>query len=142
MQTEPTLADFPFHSTDKLRFGDMDRQGHVNNVCFMTFLETGRVEVIYDPENPLAPEGHAFVVAHLELDFKAEILWPGTVTTGTRVASFGKSSIKIEQALFQNDTCVCTSRSVVVLVDQSTRRSAPLTPSMIARLSDGMAAPA
>ena len=41
--TPPTIEDFPFRATEKLRFGDMDRQGHVNNVAYMSFFETGRV---------------------------------------------------------------------------------------------------
>ncbi|MET3446565.1 hypothetical protein [Ralstonia sp. 1138] len=35
MTTTPSLSDYPLHSTDKLRYGDTDRQGHINNaVCF------------------------------------------------------------------------------------------------------------
>lgn len=40
------LEGFPFRSSDKLRYGDTDRQGHVNNAVFSTFLETGRVELL------------------------------------------------------------------------------------------------
>ncbi|HDG9121136.1 TPA: acyl-CoA thioesterase, partial [Pseudomonas aeruginosa] len=50
MSSEPELKDFPIHSSDKIRYADTDRQGHVNNAVFATFLETGRVEIIYDPE--------------------------------------------------------------------------------------------
>jgi acyl-CoA thioester hydrolase len=40
--TAPSLRDFAVYSVDKLRYGDTDRQGHVNNAVFATFLETGR----------------------------------------------------------------------------------------------------
>ena len=40
-----TLHDFPIQAFDKLRYADTDRQGHVNNANFSTFLETGRVSV-------------------------------------------------------------------------------------------------
>lgn len=46
-----TLADFPFTSFDKLRYCDTDKQGHVNNAVFSTFLETGRAEFLLDPSN-------------------------------------------------------------------------------------------
>ena len=35
----PKLADFPHHMTDNIRFGDIDSQGHVNNVIFARFVE-------------------------------------------------------------------------------------------------------
>ena len=38
--------NFPFRTRDKLRYGDTDRQGHVNNAVFATFLETGRVDML------------------------------------------------------------------------------------------------
>ncbi|MEH0072540.1 thioesterase family protein [Pannonibacter sp. Pt2-lr] len=105
----PSLSDYPLHSEDKLRYRDTDRQGHVNNAVFATFLETGRVEVLYGAgklQQSLADDGAAFVIARLELDFLAEVTWPGTVVTGTRVKAVGRSSITLEQAVFQNGACV------------------------------------
>jgi acyl-CoA thioester hydrolase len=34
----PALEDFPFQTFDKVRYADTDRQGHVNNAAFATFL--------------------------------------------------------------------------------------------------------
>ncbi|EPK9701331.1 acyl-CoA thioesterase [Pseudomonas aeruginosa] len=79
MSSEPELKDFPIHSSDKIRYADTDRQGHVNNAVFATFLETGRVEIIYDPEIALARPGSECVIARLELDLRGELRWPGTV---------------------------------------------------------------
>jgi acyl-CoA thioester hydrolase len=33
-----TLPDFSLQAFDKLRYADTDRQGHVNNANFFTFL--------------------------------------------------------------------------------------------------------
>ena len=63
------LADFPLKTFDKVRYADTDRQGHVNNAIFATFLETGRVEVLYNPKYPILSEGSSFVIAALKLDF-------------------------------------------------------------------------
>ena len=79
------LEDFPFQTYDKLRYADTDRQGHVNNAAYATFLETGRVEFLYDPASPLADSGAAVVIAGLSLIFLANINWPGTVEIGTGV---------------------------------------------------------
>ncbi len=119
--------DFPRHTTDKLRYADTDRQGHVNNALFATFLETGRVEILHNPGHPLEADGTEFVVAHLSLDFQGEIHWPGSVTVGTGVQAVGTSSITFVQAIFQEDRRVARAETVVVQIDTASRESCALT---------------
>lgn len=128
------LADFTFRTTDKIRYSDTDRQGHVNNAVFAKFLETGRVEILYDPAFPLLVPDSAFVIARLVLDFRAEMAWPGTVQIGTRIASIGRSSLTLEQALFQDARCVASAETIIVLIDTSTRRSKPFSAAAVERL--------
>lgn len=134
MSEKPKPADYPRHSFDKLRYRDTDRQGHVNNAVFATFFETGRVELLYDSDGPLhAPDG-AFVIARLAIDFVDEIRWPGKVDIATRVASIGRSSIKLEQAVFQDDRLVAAAESVIVHIDAGDKKSRPLPPHALAAL--------
>jgi acyl-CoA thioester hydrolase len=130
MKKEFNLGEFPFHASDKIRYADTDRQGHVNNAVFATLLETGRVELLYD----LAEPGSSFVIAQLALEFRAEIHWPGTVSIGTRVGSVGSSSIKLVQGLFQDDRCVATAETVIVLIDDATRKPRLLPTAGLKRL--------
>lgn len=141
MANDIKLEDYPIHSVDKLRYGDTDRQGHVNNAVFSTFLETGRVDLLYNPDAPVAEPGAAFVIARLVLDFRSELTWPGTVRIGTRVAAIGRSSIRFEQAIFQHDGCAATAETVIVLMDEETRRSRPLPDSAREKLASLMRAP-
>ena len=127
MAVDIALEGFPARTSDKIRYGDTDRQGHVNNAVFATFLETGRVEILHGAGDSLADPGTAFVIARLVLDFRAEVTWPGEVTIGTRVAAIGRSSVKLEQALFQNGKCVATAETTIVQVDGATRRSRSLS---------------
>lgn len=124
---EISIGDFPGRALDKIRYGDTDRQGHVNNAVFATFLETGRVELLHLGQHPVADEGCSFVIAHLGVDFRAEILWPGDVVIGTRVTKVGSSSIRLTQALFQGDTCNATAETVIVHIDQTTKKSRQLS---------------
>lgn len=121
-----TLETFPLRTFEKLRYADTDRQGHINNAIFSTMLETGRVELLYSPKSPLHEPGCAFVIASLHLDFYGEITWPGTVDIGTRVASIGKSSLTLEQGLFQHGQCVALAKTVIVQMNETSRRSHPL----------------
>lgn len=122
------LKDFPLQAYDKLRYGDTDRQGHVNNSVFSTFLETGRVEMLYTKGESLVPEGATFVLARLEVQLIGEILWPGQVDIGSGVLNIGNSSITLYQQLFQNGTCVAKAETVIVQMNETTRKSQPLSP--------------
>ncbi len=122
-----TLADFPLHSYDKVRYGDTDKQGHVNNAVFSTYLETGRVDFLCHPDNNLLSDKTSFVIASLNLKLLAEIHWPGLVDIGTRVVRVGNSSFGLEQGLFQEGRWVASAETVIVQVDNATSRSAPLS---------------
>jgi acyl-CoA thioester hydrolase len=120
-------SQFPRTSSDKVRYADTDRQGHVNNAVFATFLETARVEIFYDPARPLADHGAEFVIAALHLTFLGEIRWPGAVTIGTGVQKIGTSSVTLAQAIFQNGRCVAQAEVIAVHIDTATRKARPLS---------------
>ncbi len=122
-----TLGDCPVVTSDKIRYADTDRQGHVNNAAFATFCETGRVEILYDPDRPLMSAGGEFVIASLSIAFEGEIRWPGEVSIGTWIRKLGTSSIHIGQVLHQGELCVARAETVVVQIDQATRRALPLS---------------
>ena len=134
MTETPQPGDFPRHSYDKLRYADTDKLGHVNNAAFSTFFETGRVELLHDPAAPLHGPGGGFVIARVTIDYVAEILWPGKVDIGTRVASVGRSSVRLEQALFQDGRHGASAESVSGHIDLAERKSRPLPPSSVAAL--------
>jgi YbgC/YbaW family acyl-CoA thioester hydrolase len=129
------LEDFRLRTFDKLRYGDTDRQGHVNNAVFTTLLETGRVEMIYGGQAPLPDPGCSFVIGRLELDFIGEIHWPGQVQVGTRIRSIGRSSLRMEQGLFQQERLVAWSESVLVQINEASRKSQAFSAELVARLN-------
>lgn len=136
MNQSTELDHFPVRTYEKLRYGDTDRQGHVNNAVFATMFETGRVEILYNPDAPFASPGCAFVIVNLNLDFRSEIGWPARVDIGTRVAKVGRSSVTFEQALFQDGRLCATAKTVVVQMNETTRRSEPLSDAAVERLND------
>lgn len=127
MSYDPRLDAFPARTHDTIRYADTDRQGHVDNAVFATFLDTGRVAILYDSDASPAGAGGEFVIARLDLAFRRELRWPGRVEIGTRVASLGRSSVGLSQALFQDGACVATAQTTVVLIDTRTRKAAPLS---------------
>lgn len=126
---------YPFWATDTIRYCDTDRQGHVNNAIFAQFLETGRVHLLLDPDRSLIEPGANIVIVRLVLDFKAEIRWPGEVRVGTRIASAGRSSMTLQQEIFQADRSAATAESVIVQVDAASGKSRPFSATMAARIA-------
>jgi acyl-CoA thioester hydrolase len=125
--TNLVLTEFPVVSYDKLRYGDTDRQGHVNNAVFLTFLTTGRVELTRYGNNPLHDTNAEFVLVNLNLNLLGEIRWPGEVHIGTAITNIGSSSFKLYQQLFHNDTCVASAETVLVQINSETRKPQPLS---------------
>jgi acyl-CoA thioester hydrolase len=123
----PRLDDFTSIARDKMRYGDTDRQGHINNAAFSTFFETGRVELLFSSKTDLTGPAGSFVIARLQIDFRKELKWPGEVEIGTRVVTIGRSSLRFEQAIFNQGDCIATAESIVVLTDVNTKRSKPFS---------------
>jgi len=109
-----------------LRFGDTDALGHVNNAVFASLFESGRIELMHDSGGWFEGPGRNWVIANLNIDFRAEIFYPGTVEVGSAIDGFGNSSLKLRQAIFQGDRCCSTSVSTVVLIDSKTKKGTPI----------------
>ena len=130
----PAPEDFTVWTADRLRYCDTDRQGHINNAVFATFCESGRTALLFEEGAPIAAPGYAGGIARLVLDFRSELNWPGTVDIGTAVASLGNSSIVLKQGMFKDGVCAADAETVIVLMDESTRRAAPLPQEVRAKL--------
>ncbi|ONG54208.1 hypothetical protein BKE38_10725 [Pseudoroseomonas deserti] len=126
MANEPRLlsrATYRLWAQDRVRFGDTDRLGHVNNAKYATYFETARVELM---QQVLPGPDSYFVIARIAIDFRAEIRELSTVDIGTAVTAIGRTSFTTGQAVFQGELCAATAEGVVVLVEAATRRPMPL----------------
>jgi acyl-CoA thioester hydrolase len=123
----PQLEDFPYRLTDNVRFADLDPNQHVNNAVYATYFETGRVTLMKDPTFGLMPEGLAWIMVRLDIHFRAELKWPGSIEMGLGVSKFGRTSVTFDQVVFSEGRCVASSQSVSVLIDDISRRPVPLT---------------
>lgn len=136
----PAVADYPIRTSEKLRFADTDRNGHVSNAVFAICCQNARMELLHDRSRIPLPVDAQFAIARLTLEFLKEMHWPGTVEIGTRLDRVGTSSITMGQSLFLEGSCVANAVSTVVLVDRSTRRATPFpheTASALRTLANG-----
>lgn len=92
------MTDFKFFHPIIVRYGDLDPQGHVNNAAFITYLEHARVNYIrhldlWDGKSFL---NIGFILARIELDYKAPILMTDEVEVGVRTSRLGNKSLDME----------------------------------------------
>jgi acyl-CoA thioester hydrolase len=127
------LEDFPYRLTDNVRFADLDPNQHVNNAVYATYFETGRVTLMKDRSQGLMPDGLTWIMVRLDIHFRAELHWPGTIEMGLGVAKFGRTSVSFDQVVFSQDRCVASAQAVTVLIDQASRKPVPLTAEIIAK---------
>ena len=123
----PRLEDFPYRLSDNVRFADLDPNQHVNNAVYATYFETGRVTLMKDRSYGLMPDGVTWIMVRLDMHFRAELRWPGTIEMGLGLAKFGRTSVTFDQVVFSEGKCIASAQSVSVLLDEATRKPIPLT---------------
>lgn len=116
---------------DRVRFSDTDALGHVNNVAFAAYCETGRAVFGYEIGWRDVAEGQVFVLRALNLEFLGEAWFPQRVDIGSRITGVGRTSYDMANGVFVEGRCVATATSTLVLVTDG--RPTPLEGALRAR---------
>ena len=120
-------AAFPHVRRERVRFRDCDALGHVNNAVYSTYLEEARMDVLGGL--------HEFILARVEIDFRAELRAGEEIEVGTRVARLGTKSFELEHEIRAGgNRIVAEAKSVLVAYDYALGESVPLSESLRARL--------
>jgi acyl-CoA thioester hydrolase len=117
---------FAFFTEESLRFADLDHNGHVNNVAFTIFFENSRVRYLTDILPLPRTKSMGFVLAHLSIDYRAQLYYPGNVSAATRVVEIRNSSVVLGQAIFRGDACVACGHAIMVVIDKQSGKGVPL----------------
>jgi acyl-CoA thioester hydrolase len=115
------LAGFPVVTTIPVLWGDEDAFGHVNNVTYLRWCETARIEYLLRVAMfpALPPTGIAPILASIKCDYEAPLKYPDTVFVGARVTRIGNSSVRMEHLVVSRklDRVVARVDSTLVLLD-------------------------
>src|SRR2546421_1276147 len=85
-----------------------------------------------DHSSGLMPPGLGWIMVRLDIHFRAELRWPGTIEMGLGLVKFGRTSVTFDQVVFSEGICVASARSVSVLLDEATRKPKALTSDILA----------
>jgi acyl-CoA thioester hydrolase len=120
----------------EIRWRDMDAFRHVNNAVFLTYLEAARDDFL----GRLCDDEHglwSFVIRRVELDFVSQLTQDdGAVVAEVRLERVGTSSlVTLERLVALSDgRLAAEARAVMVHLDETRRRSAPIPDDLRARI--------
>jgi acyl-CoA thioester hydrolase len=128
------LAGFPVVVEIPLLWGNQDAFGHINNVVYLRWCETARVEYLQRIGMwvPLPPHGVGPILASVKCDYKRPLNYPDTVWVGARVTRIGNSSIRMEHCIVSKafDAVAAIADSTIVLLDYGTNKTVPVPAEM------------
>ena len=120
------LAGYPVVTTISVLWGDEDAFAHVNNLAYLRWCETARVEYMQRVGfwTPTPPTGLGPIMASVKCDYKAPLNYPDTIDVGTKVGAVGNSSIRLEQIIVSRalKAVAASVESTVVMLDYQVGR--------------------
>lgn len=120
------LSSYKLSIDLRIDWSDLDMYRHVNNVSYMRFLQSGRVNFweatgIYSTYED-TDKGTMLVSTHC--DFKKPLFYPGKAVVKTRLGEIGNSSFSLEHVILNEDMEVCAEgKDVVVCFDFDTNKT-------------------
>jgi acyl-CoA thioester hydrolase len=121
---DPPPAEYRHVYEFRLRFGDIDSQGHVNNVKFLGFLEDARLEMFHgDPVRKGEKPIRGMVISRHEIDYRLPLLptvYP--IRVETWVTEARAASFKLAYEVRDDDHVYAEAMSVLVAFDPEANR--------------------
>jgi acyl-CoA thioester hydrolase len=104
-EDEPVLDDYPVVAEVVVRWGDIDLLGHVNNIKYLQYFESARVEYLMriGMEAPgTAWREFGFILSGVECRYKAPVTFPDTLSVGARVSVLGDERLVFQHAAYSH----------------------------------------
>lgn len=106
----------------KIRFGDTDMLGHVNNASYFTYMEEGRTQFLLDV---MGMTSFPLILASAKVDFLAQTFFGQTLIIESFISRMGNSSFDITSRMLVDETneAVFEGVATVVHFNYETQRS-------------------
>ncbi|OFW62021.1 MAG: hypothetical protein A2133_09255 [Actinobacteria bacterium RBG_16_64_13] len=125
------LEGYPVVVDIVVQWGDMDCLGHVNNIVYLQYFETARIEYLMrlglDPPGPKWRDA-GLIVASVSCDYKLPVVFPDSVSVGARVTAIGENRVLMQHATASQKLGKVVAEGEVILVsyNYATLRPVPL----------------
>lgn len=117
-------------------FYDTDALGHINNTRLPAWFEWARNDLfrLFTPD--LDPRKWALIMAHLDVEFRAELFFGEDIELRTWLTRLGNSSFTVTQEAWQNGRMAARGNTVMVHYDHEDKRATPLPQRIRAELEN------
>lgn len=120
------------HKQIKVRWGDMDSLGHVNNTLYLRYLEEIRLDWFDSFDDVWSNDSMGPVVVSISINFRQPIVWPATVDVDLSALWSGGKSVLLNNEIRDHDSAdrlYADAKVVCVWLDHvnGTTRSLPKT---------------
>jgi len=128
-----------FVHVERVRFGDLDANRHLNNVVFLRYFETARINYmrhLIAEHTPTTPEGSGLgvIFAECHINYRAPVLFDEQVAIECSVSDVRRSSFRVPFEMRVADRLVAEGYGVLVGFDYTEQRAAPLPDAVRDRL--------
>lgn len=120
---------YPFHAEIATRWMDCDAYGHVNNVQYLSYLDTAVTYMLREHGVIDGPHWKAIGLAiESHCNYHAPVCFPDVVDVCVRIGRVGTTSLRYEVGIFRKDDELpaATAHFVHVFVDPGSHRPVPL----------------
>jgi acyl-CoA thioester hydrolase len=118
-----------------VRFRDLDTQGHVNHVVYLSYVEQVRTEYFRDVLLIDIPAGLTWVIARVWCEYLQPLVFGDRVEVGWRIGRLGGASAEYEFELARAGEIVARGGGVLVSATPGGGRSAPIPEAWRARVA-------
>lgn len=123
------LKDYKLSLEIRIDWSDLDMYEHVNNVSYMRYLQSGRVN-FWEASGIHAKfreTNQGAMLVSTKCDFKKSLYYPGKAIIKTRLDFIGTKSFGIEHRILdeQGETCA-EGKDVVVYFDFNKKETIPV----------------
>lgn len=108
------------------RFAETDALGHINNTVIPVWFEQARKPVFQCFTPDLDPEKWRLIIARIEVDYLAEIVYGHEVEIRTYLLGIGNSSIRVRHEVYQKDHVCARGLAILVHYDYKNQKSIPV----------------
>jgi len=102
-----------------VRWGDMDSLGHVNNIVYLQYFETARIEYLMrlgmEPPGPAWRE-YGLILASVSCRFKAPVTFPDVLSVGARIVGIGDDRVRMEHVAMSHKLAKVAAEGDAVVV--------------------------
>jgi acyl-CoA thioester hydrolase len=120
------VTDFRHRTRLEVRFRDIDAFGHVNNAVFSSYLEQARIGYLLDALELPRFDRLPLILARVELDYRAPIMFGDPIEVLTRVDWIGRSSIAMSHEISAAERLAGQASTVLVTYDYDRAKPMPV----------------